>query len=138
MLLWYPTQEDDLFVLASALGWAPNLAPTGSTPATSVALPIVVSGATQPTFSGQVLGTLHNGSSVHVYRINAGAGVASVTCDVASAWSTTWQRTDLNCRLRVFVSDGATLLATINPAGYATAVGLGTGNNNVNLPTAGK
>lgn len=119
------------------LGPAPAASAAGNTAATAAALPLVVFGSTAVNFSGTVSATLVAASTVHYYKFDASPGVATVECAVASAWTSSFQRTDLNCEVRVFASDGVTLLATINPPGASTPVGLGTGNSNVNLLSTG-
>jgi hypothetical protein len=136
MCLWCVLlQEDDIAKLAANLGWASTTLPTGSDIATAVGLPIQVTGGAA--LSGLTTGVINNPSTVHVYSINASAGVASVSCEVPSGWVNNFQMANLNCQLRVINAAGVQL-AIINPPGYTTPVGLGTGTVNVNLPTAGR
>jgi hypothetical protein len=110
-------QEDDVAIIGSKLGWAPTTLPTGSTLATAVALPILNFGTV--TFLGSNTGLINNPNTVHVYSINASAGVATVSCEVPSAWINNFQQSNLNCQLRV-ISAAGTQLAIINPTGYTT------------------
>jgi hypothetical protein len=128
-------QEDDLTKLAGKFGWAPTDVPTGNTPATAAALPIINFGAT---YNGEAKGVISNASTLHMYSFNASAGVGTFSCEVAPAWINNYQQTNLNCQLSVFSpTDTVNPLITVNPAGYTTPFGLGTGTVNVNLPGAG-
>jgi hypothetical protein len=75
-----------------------------------------------------------------VYSFNAGAGNATLSCDVPANTYVNMYRADLDCQLTV-ISPAGQMLATINPPlgfeGIDTAVGFGTGNVRVILATAG-
>jgi hypothetical protein len=130
-------QENDVDIMASKLGWAPTTLPTGSTLATAVALPILYYSST--TYRGSTTGVMNNPSTVHMYRFDSGAGVATVSCEVPPAWVNNFQQSNLNCQLRVLDS-GNMQWAISNPAGctYTNPVGLGTGNVQVSLQVAGR
>jgi hypothetical protein len=97
-----------------------------------VQLPITLSGSTITT---SVTATLHNASTVHMYRFASGAGSASVSADVISSWGTVI-RANPDLILVITNSNGNTL-ATLNAPGITAPIGLGVGVTNINLPSAG-
>lgn len=122
-------QEDDMGRLSARIGWA----------ATSVAtLYQTLGGGTSATVSGSVTAaTLRNASDVHVYSFAAAPGTVTVTCDVLDAYKTIWQRSNINCQVRVLGQTGNVVGGAFNPTGTTTPTGLGTGQQTVNLTTGG-
>ncbi|WIA11292.1 hypothetical protein OEZ85_011415 [Tetradesmus obliquus] len=130
-------QEDDMGRLSMRIGWAPTSVPTGATIDTAVALPLSGGGTNSATVSGSVTAaTLRNASDVHVYSFAAAPGTVTVTCDVLNAYNNLWQRSNLNCQVRVLGQTG-TEIGVFNPSGTTTPTGLGTGQQTVTLTTGG-
>jgi hypothetical protein len=99
-----------------------------------VPLPTVVS--TTTSLTGSITGTLLQSSHTDVYSFTAGPGDASVSCDVAPGWITGAPRSNLDIQVTVIAPNGR-MLATLNPPGQDSPVGLGLGQTSVVLPTSG-
>jgi hypothetical protein len=130
-------QEDDIAIIASRLGWAPTLVNrniANGCSASAVPLPIIITGSTELTAS--VTGTLLQSSHTDVYSFNAGAGTASLSCDVAPGWVPGAPRANADVQVTVIAPNGRMLL-TLNPPGQDSPVGLGLAPTSVALPTTG-
>ncbi|WIA31373.1 hypothetical protein OEZ86_002272 [Tetradesmus obliquus] len=125
--------EDDMGRLSARIGWA-----TGGTNGTAVPLLQFLGGGTSATVSSSVTAaTLRNASDVHVYSFAAAPGTVTVTCDVLDAYNTIWQRSNINCQVRVLGQTGNVVGGAFNPNGTTTPTGLGTGQQTVTLTTGG-
>jgi hypothetical protein len=99
-----------------------------------VPLPTIVT--TTTSLTGSITGTLLQSSHTDVYSFTAGPGNASVSCDVAPGWIPGWPRANLDVQVTVIAPNGR-MLATLNPPGQDSPVGLGVGQTTVVLLTAG-
>ncbi|WIA11308.1 hypothetical protein OEZ85_011431 [Tetradesmus obliquus] len=121
--------QNDISIIAAKVGYA--TAPTGSTMATAVPLQNTLVAAS---ITASASGSLTS-SSPHMYKFASAAGPATFWADVASSWGTTIRA---NEDLLVNVTDATgRQIASQNPAGITAPVGLGVGNINFNVPTAG-
>lgn len=122
-------QQNDISIIAAKVGYA--TAPTGSTMATAVPLQNTLVAAS---ITASASGSLTS-SSPQMYKFTSAAGPATLWADVASSWGTTIRAND---DLLVNVTDATgRQIASQNPAGITAPVGLGVGNINFNVPTAG-